>query len=98
MHHLCLRADQTGRVAGDLDFRRSLRRPTIIEFYWDGRTQTRSERKSSLTLQLFARGPLAIGRNSDQVFRVSMWIGKGVLTLPAGAAMTQWKFFELDHA
>src|SRR5262249_41417717 len=32
-----------------------------VEIYWDGRTLTRSERKSSFTLQLFARGPLAMG-------------------------------------
>src|SRR5262249_23497678 len=91
---------QTGRVAGDFDFRRSLRRATIVEFYWDGRTPTRSERKSSFTLQLFARS-VGYGRNSDQVFRVSIWSGKGVLTLSAGAAMTHWNFCELlqtDHA
>jgi len=41
------------------------------------------------------------GRNSDQVFRVSIWTGKGVLTLSAGAAMTHWNFpelLQLDHA
>ena len=96
-----LMARLVSHVAGDFDFRRSLRRANKIEIYWDGRTTTRSELKSSLTLQLFARGPLAIGRNSNQVFRVSIWTGKGVLTLSAGAAMTHWNFFELlqlDHA
>jgi hypothetical protein len=73
-------------------FRRSLRRATIMEIYWGGRTQTRSGRKSSLTLHLFACAPLAIGRNWDQVFRVSIWAGKGVLALSAGAAMTHGNF------
>jgi hypothetical protein len=34
-------------------------------------------------------------RNSNQVFGVSIWIGKGVLTLSAGAAMTHGNFCEL---
>src|SRR5262249_61135284 len=49
--------------------------------------------KKFLHFAIIRARSVGYGRNPDQVFRVSIWTGKGVLALSAGAGLILWAFF-----